>query len=64
MSGRHKFSKLDATMTPARRARVGEIAEKLDADVARTLKRPPEAPFDAAEVADTTASARRKAAEA
>jgi hypothetical protein len=28
MSGRHKFSELEAAMTPARRARVREIAEK------------------------------------
>ena len=63
MSGRQKFSELEATMTPARRARVAEIAEKLDADVSRTLKRPADAPSDT-EVAGATASARRKAARA
>jgi hypothetical protein len=34
MSGRHRFSEIEATMAPARRARIREMSEKLDADVA------------------------------
>jgi hypothetical protein len=63
MSGRHKFSELEATMTPAQRARVREIADKLDADVARTLKRRADAPASA-DAVDAPASASRKAARA
>ncbi len=33
MTGRHKFSELEAKMTPRRRARIGELAEKLDRDM-------------------------------
>jgi hypothetical protein len=30
MSGRHKFSELEASMSPARRARIARLAEKLE----------------------------------
>ncbi len=30
MSGRHKFSELETSMTPQRRARIGRLAEKLE----------------------------------
>lgn len=61
MSGRHKFSELEATMTPARRARVHEIAKKLDADVARATKRLPGKASDP-DLADAPANPRRNVA--
>jgi hypothetical protein len=61
MSGRHKFSELEAAMTPARRARVREIAEKLEADVARTVKRPSGKGSDE-DAAETVRDGRRKMA--
>jgi hypothetical protein len=61
MSGRHKFSELEATMTPAARTRVRKIAENLEADVVRKLKRAPEAPANP-EPADTPSDTLRKVA--
>jgi hypothetical protein len=48
-------------MTPARRARVREIAEKLEADVARTVKRPSGKGSDE-DAAETVRDGRRKMA--
>jgi hypothetical protein len=33
MSGRHKFAELEANMSPARRERIGRLAEKLKAQI-------------------------------
>ena len=39
MSGRHKFSDIEAAMPSARRARIARLADKLDKDMARASNR-------------------------
>jgi hypothetical protein len=49
MSGRHKFSNLEAGMPPSRRARIDRLARKLGAAIDRKEANRPERPTKAPE---------------